>query len=487
MNKRELDSAIAQNIASNGYLISAPWRSSGKTMVTLGLSRLALRSNLSVQTFKKGPDYIDPLWLSIASGTGCYNLDPYIQAEDELISTFQLHSNADTLSLVEGTMGLHDGLRSDGYDSNAAIAKLLNVPVILVMDCRGMHRTLAALVNGILEFDPEVNFAGVVLNRIRSARHAGKVRTALTEYCDIKVLGEVPETDSLRIAEKQLGLKPAPEHTNTEQHIDRVADLVQAHCDISDLFRDLKPVVVNKNSVSLEFCTQTYAPEVVPQESIRIGLAKDEAFHFYYQDDLDAFHQRGIELIEVSPLCDELPQNLDGLIIGGGFPERYAELLADNYSFRAALLNAIENGLTVHAECAGLMYLCRSLMLHGNVFDMVGVLPAQVSMSSKPLGRGYVRLRRLEDNVEIAAHEFHHSSIEFDAPQSFSYAIERGYGMDGKSDGVQYRNVCASYSHFRHTRSSPWVDDFIQRVQANSRGTICNTRVKDEVTISQDL
>lgn len=453
--------------AASGYMISAPWRSSGKTMVSIGLSRLAKRRNISIQTFKKGPDYIDPLWLRAASGAGCYNLDPYIQTEQELIDTFERHTDAQTLSLIEGTMGLHDGLQSSGADSNAAIAKLLGLPVILVMDCRGMHRTLAALVNGVLSFDSDLKFTGVVLNRVRSARHAAKVRNALNEYCDIKVLGELPETDGLQIAEKQLGLEPAPEHADKNDHIDKVADLVEAHCDVSDLFNGLTSAV----AMDTFRADESSAAGSMASKPLTIGIASDEAFHFYYQDDLDAFRQRGIILVDVSPLRDALPENLDGLIIGGGFPERYAAELAGNRVFRNDLRQAIEDGLTVHAECAGLMYLCRSLTLNGEDFDMVGVLAAQVSMHEKALGRGYVRLRRHADKKQIAAHEFHHSSVEFDTPQNFSYAIERGYGMDGESDGVQYKNVCASYAHFRQTNSSPWVDEFIQRVAANAGST----------------
>lgn len=427
-------------------------------MVTVGLAREAHRRGLSVQTFKKGPDYIDPLWLRAASGNGCYNLDPWLQQQDELQATFQRHTAAGTLALVEGTMGLHDGLQSDGSDCNAAIAKLLDLQVVLVVDCRGMHRTIAALVNGIQQFDTDVSFAGVILNRVRSTRHGSKVRVALNDHCDIKVLGELPDCADLGIAEKQLGLVPAPEFGRTEQHVEAVADLVASHCDLPVLFDQVLPAQSGGSTVSSASLSAS-------ERALRIGIAKDEAFHFYYQDDLDAFEKRGAELLEISPMRDTLPGDLDGLIIGGGFPERYAADLHKNKTFRHQLRTAIGDGLAVHAECAGLMYLCRSLLLDDSTFDMVGVFAADVKMNEKPLGRGYMKLRRLTDNRGIAAHEFHHSSVEFDQAAQFTYAIERGYGIDGEYDGICAGNAHASFAHFRHTRASPWIDTFLHRVK----------------------
>ncbi len=441
------------NIANGqcGYLVSAPWRSSGKTLVSIGLAHEAYRQNLAIQTFKKGPDYIDPLWLARASGKPCYNLDPWVQHTDELINTYHQRMTPDTFGLVEGTMGLHDGLHSDGSDSNAAIARLLKLPVLLVVDCRGMHRTIAALVNGLQQFDSQVGFAGVILNRIRSTRHGGKIRSAMVEHTNLPVLGEIPECEEIHIAEKQLGLVPAPQFDNCAQCIETIANLVSDHCDLQALFNG-----VGKSPV------QTARIQENPS-SLKIGIARDEAFHFYYQDDLEIFRKRGVELIEVSPLHGELPQGLDGLIIGGGFPERYASQLSANQLFRAALQRAIEAGLPVHAECAGLMYLCRSLVADDRDFPMVGTFNASVTMQKKPVGRGYVRLRRLADDRQFAAHEFHHSKAVFD-DEPFAYAVERGYGINGEHDGVCRFNVQASYAHFRHTRQSPWIDDFLSRI-----------------------
>lgn len=425
-------------------------------MLTMGLAHEAYRRALSVQTFKKGPDYIDPLWLSAASGKHCYNLDPWLQSDEELRSTFKCTAPG-TLSLVEGTMGLHDGLHSDGTDSNAAIAQLLDLPVILIVDCRGMHRTVAALINGIQQFDPQVRFAGVILNRIRSDRHAKKIRTALQDHCDTQLIGVIPEAEQIHIDEKQLGLVPAPQTTQCMQQIESAADLISAHCDLSAIFSNIVPVE--------KALSQAKPNSARLAKKTKIGLAKDEAFHFYYADDLDVLSDRGVELVELSPLRDDFPDNLDGLLIGGGFPERYAVDLAKNRSFRQALLSAVNRGLVVHAECGGLMYLCRSMILDDGVFDMVGVFDADVTLSERPLGRGYVKLRRLSDDYRISAHEFHHSRVTFDKAIPYTFAVERGYGIDGEYDGVVSGNVHASYAHFRHTVTSPWIDNFLQRVE----------------------
>lgn len=538
----------------SGFLVSAPWRSSGKTLLTIGLARAALRRQLSIQTFKKGPDYIDPLWLAAASGTGCYNLDPYIQSEGELLATYSNHTDAGSLALVEGTMGLHDGLSSDGSDSNAAIAVRLDLPVLLIVDCRGMHRTVAALINGIHQFDPAVRFAGVVLNRIRSSRHEQKIRLALDRFCELPILGVVPEAREIRIGEQELGLTPAPDFQFADECIDSVADLVSNSCDVDALFNGVAPVSPESASATVTSLpsnlSQPSAADLTPLQKtqiavpvdpsvntnitalkqscagvksphVRIGLARDEAFHFYYRDDLDRLIDAGAELVELSPLRDTFPPDLDGLIIGGGFPERHASALAGNTRFREALHRQIEQGLVVHAECAGLMYLCRSMVLDKGRFDMVGCFHGDVRMRRKPVGRGYMRLRRHpeycvgeggvsdnnaekqsagkqsagkqsagkgnegrdsavkhsavkhnagedsvgEDNV-VNAHEFHHSEITFDAEPGFMYEVVRGHGVNGAADGIFYRNVHASYAHFRHTSATPWVDCFLRRVTA---------------------
>lgn len=473
-----------------GFMVSAPWRSSGKTMITLSLSRLLAERQLKIQTFKKGPDYIDPQWLAAASGRHCYNLDPYMQTEAEWIKTYQRQAGSCSLALVEGTMGLHDGLATDGSDSNASVALLLDLPVILVVDCRGMHRTVAALINGIVQFNDQVEFAGVVLNRIRSDRHASKIQRALETYTDITLLGSVPEVAELAISEKELGLIPQSSCDSAERKIACSAEMVKRHCDLDFLLSMAAKQVSTENVTPLpktnlpggewlavrngipKPASECLNPISQPGLRYKIAIIKDAAFNFYYQDDLDELCDRGADLVEVSALDGCLPNDIDGLIIGGGFPERYAGQLQENAGFRQSVARLIKNGLAVHAECAGLMYLCRDLQVSGQLWDMVGVIDGSVTMHKKPRGRGYMALSKMEAEqslpqlANLTAHEFHHSQVSFTSPQQFVYRVSRGYGIDGEHDGVAIYNTVATYAHFRHTTNTPWIDWFMERVDS---------------------
>lgn len=483
----------------SGHFISAPGRSSGKSLCTMGLSRYASRSGLRVQTFKKGPDYIDPLWLKAASDNSCYNLDPYTQTTGELLSLYQ--RNTADLVLVEGTMGLHDGLATDGSDSNAAVAGLLGLPVLLVMDCRGLHRTIAALVNGLTSFDPSIDFSGVILNRVRTARHAAKIERAIDQYCDIPLLGKIAENQELAIEERELGLVSALDNPAINHYADRVADVLQASCDLHTLMEptlvrsdpgsaDVIPEI-SKSSKNQTFCNPAEAPANYSDRdtSIRVGLARDEAFHFYYEDDLQMLGSRGIELVEFSPLRDNLPEGLDGLLIGGGFPERHLQALTANTACRSALAEAINGGLPVRAECGGLMYLCKTIETTSQSgvtsWPMVGAMNGIVSLHAKPQGRGYMKLRfnsshlassRSDSNKSLPAHEFHHSSISFDNEPDCLFDVKRGYGLDGLRDGVCVNNLVASYAHLRHTQATPWIDWFLDTIRQANYGS--NSPVK---------
>ncbi len=441
-------------------------------MLSMGLARAATRRAIAVQTFKKGPDYIDPLWLKAASFKPSYNLDPYLQSDAELLSTYQQHMSQ--MMLVEGTMGLHDGLMVDGSDSNAAIAKQLGLPVLLVIDCPGMHRTIASLVNGIVQFDSDVAFSGLVLNRIRSTRHASKIENAIKEYCDIPLMGVVPECSELQIDERELGLVPAPDHPKASDHIDTVADLLETACDLDSLLE------TNRIHQSREaFTIQDLGKRDTSGTHFRVAIAQDEAFHFYYADDLECLASRGVTLVPFSPMHDSFPADIDGVLIGGGFPERHAAALADNKHCRDALANAITQGLPVRAECGGLMYLCQSIEIDNVVWPMVGTINGAVSMHAKPQGRGYMKLMHNQATVNeqcssevLAAHEFHHSQIHFDSPAKFAYQVTRGHGVDSKHDGVCVHNVIASYAHFRHTQNTPWIDWFLEAIQRSKQDAL---------------
>jgi len=469
------------NTPFTGHFISAPWRSSGKSIVSMGLARVAKQRALNIQTFKKGPDYIDPLWLKAASGKPCYNLDPYLQSTHELLQTYR--QRAAEMVLVEGTMGVHDGLSVDGSDSNASIAKQLGLPVLLVIDCRGMHRTIAALVNGITQFDSDVQYSGIILNRIRSERHAKKIEQAVSQYCDTPLLGVIAEQHKLGITERELGLVPAPDHPACGTFVDDVAQVLETSCDIDTLFRHSTSRPEQHAEVPLQHDVkqQEEALPAADEPALTIGIAKDEAFHFYYEDDIEQLRSRGVRLVEFSPLRDSLPSDLDGLLLGGGFPERHAEQLASNETCRNQLAIAIANGLAVRAECGGLMYLCQSLETEQVVWPMVGAIKGAVTMHRKPQGRGYMQLQSKNTTDAFCksaslmpAHEFHHSTISFETQPRCLFKVLRGHGLDGKVDGVSAGNVIASYAHFRHTEATPWIDWFLDLVRQSRQAP--NTR-----------
>ncbi len=447
----------AAGVVTRGFVVSAAWRSSGKTTVTAGLAAAARERGITVQCFKKGPDYIDPQWLQLSSDRPCYNLDPWLQTSAELLHTYKSFRGDAGLVLVEGNMGLHDGMSEDGCDSTAGLALQLNLPVILVVDCRGMHRTVAALLDGLCRFDERVQFAGVILNCVAGARHEQKLRSAIESRTSLRVLGALPHDDASEISERELGLTPAPQQRNSVQYRAAVAALLERGCDLDALLGGCACVISPAPTVA-KSC------ESVP---LRIGIAQDEAFHFYYQDDLAEFRRRGIELIPLSPLCDNFPDDLHGLLIGGGFPERFARRLSDNKAFRVGLQLAIADGLPVHAECAGLMYLCRQLQQHDRQFPMVGAIAADVRIRTKPVGRGYMRLSHTNSPERFKAHEFHYSELFNTESLNYCFRVDRGHGVDGARDGIVVNNTVASYAHFRHTAATPWIDWFLQRVARN--------------------
>jgi cobyrinic acid a,c-diamide synthase len=451
-------------------LISAAHKSSGKTTITLGLCAAMAERGLVVQPFKKGPDYIDPMWLGQAAGRPCHNLDFYCMSHTEILSTVG-HYSADTdIALIEGNKGLYDGLDLDGSNSNAALAKLTDTPVVLVLDARGMTRGIAPLILGYQAFEPEIQIAGVILNQLGGSRHEAKLRRVIEHYTDVTVLGGVHRNPELEIVERHLGLIPSNEEDASTARIHRIRDDIKDQVDIDRVLE-----VAGRRPLAYE--ALQFEPSLAA-DRVRIGVARDAAFGFYYPDDLLALEQAGAELITINTLEDNRLPELDGLFIGGGFPETHMEALESNTALREQIRQAIENGLPTYAECGGLMYLSRSISWHGKRCEMVGVIPADVIMHDRPQGRGYVRLRELAQlpwpgetaQDEFAAHEFHYSSLEnLDTPMVYAYEVMRGTGVDGKHDGIVINNLLASYSHMRDTRQHRWARRFAEFVRHHRR------------------
>jgi len=447
-------------------LLSAAHKSSGKTMVSIGLCAALKKRGHEIQPFKKGPDYIDPMWLSLASGHACRNLDLYLMERDDVVSTFVRHSAE--VNLVEGNKGLYDGLALDGSNSNAALAILLDLPVFLVIDARGMTRGIAPLILGYQAFDRNIQIAGVILNNLGGSRHEAKLRAVIEHYTDVQVIGAIHHDERLSIVERHLGLMPSNESHIASAKIRQIGDAIDEQVDLEKLLELSKkePLIVPHKA---EVMTLHRGSKV------RIGIARDRAFGFYYADDLDALETAGAELIPFDALRDtDLPE-VDALYIGGGFPETCAAELEANSTLRAQIKRAIDDGMPAYAECGGLMYLSRSIEYQGRTYHMVGAIPGDVKMHEKPVGRGYVHLKEDTNHPwprpnapakQIRAHEFHYSSLENLPDDSrFAYDVTRGHGINGKQDGLIINNLLASYTHLRTIGSCYWADRFVAFVQ----------------------
>jgi cobyrinic acid a,c-diamide synthase len=445
-------------------LISAAHKSSGKTTVSLGLCAALAERGLTVQPFKKGPDYIDPMWLGKAAGRPCYNLDFYCMSHEEILTSVGHYSAGTDIVLIEGNKGLFDGLDLDGSNSNAALATLTHTPVILVLDARGMTRGIAPLILGYQTFDPAVRIAGVILNQLGGSRHEAKLRTVIEHYTDVPVIGGVHRNDAMQIVERHLGLVPSNEDSAAGNKIREISQLIREQVDLDQL-------LAIAGSEALTFTPPPGAAPATAGTPVKIGIARDAAFGFYYPDDLDALTRAGAQLVTFNTLTDtELP-DMDGLFIGGGFPESHMQALAANTALKTRLKTAINNGLPTYAECGGLMYLTRTLSWRDRHAGMVGIIPADTVMHSRPQGRGYVRLRETaaapwpgsQPPGEFAAHEFHYSSLEnITEPLQFAYQVIRGYGIDGSNDGIVINNLLACYSHMRDTGQHHWARRFVE-------------------------
>ena len=446
--------------------ISAAHKSSGKTTVSLGLCAALRARGLVVQPFKKGPDYIDPMWLGRASGRPCHNLDFYTMQHDEIADAVGFYAQGADISVIEGNKGLYDGLDLDGSNSNAALAKMLGAPVVLVLDARGMTRGIAPLILGYQSFDPEIRIGGVILNQLGGSRHEAKLRAVIEHYTDVPVLGAVGRGSELEILERHLGLVPSNEQGDADRHIEQIGKAIGAQVDLDSLLALATAAIPPAAPATSPFAI---APLAGP---LRIGVARDAAFGFYYPGDLEAMREAGAELVWIDMLRDARLPHLDGLFIGGGFPESSMQALQDNGSMRASVRAAIQAGLPTYAECGGLMYLARSLSWNGQRCEMVGAIPGDVVMHARPQGRGYVRLRETAalpwpgtSDSEIAAHEFHYSALEnLEPPMHYAFDVVRGAGIDGHHDGYLYRNLLACYTHQRTTRHNRWTERFLSFV-----------------------
>jgi cobyrinic acid a,c-diamide synthase len=417
----------------------------GKTTVTLAILAALRRRQQTVQSFKVGPDYIDPMFHSYVTGRACRNLDPILTSADYVRTCFVQHSQTATYSLIEGVMGLFDGASgTTDAGSTAQVAKLLNVPVVLILNCSSTSRSIAAIAHGYRTFDPQIQLAGVILNQVGSDRHLELLTAALLPL-HLPILGVLRRQNDLSIPDRHLGLIPVGELTDLEATLDRLATVGETCFDWDKLL----PLLATNEPI-LPLCQ----PTIDLGKKIRLAVAKDAAFNFYYADNLDILRAAGAELIEWSPLQDEkLPSDIHGLYFGGGFPEVFGETLAANQSAKQSVRAAIEAGMPTYAECGGLMYLCdRIVDFNDRSYPMVGIFPTTAVMG-KRLTLGYRQLTVLNDTSIcdrgdcIWGHEFHRSTL-INSPIHPIFDLQ-GYesNLIFLAEGWQRYRVHAAYTH----------------------------------------
>jgi cobyrinic acid a,c-diamide synthase len=412
----------------------------GKTVISVGLCRAWQKNGLNVIPFKKGPDYIDMGWLSLAASHPCYNLDLFLMNKDQALFSFGIHTQHTDIALIEGNRGLYDGLDVEGSVSTAELAKLLKSPVILIVDCTKVTRTIAALVLGCQRLDPDVQIRGVILNRLANPRQETVIRKSIEHYCRLPVVGAIPRLTNITFPGRHLGLVPPQEHPMAQRAIDNAAEMVMKYLDMNTLWQiahHAPPIKISSSAIAdirkggkgskLQIPSH---PSLIPllvrgdtegskgcEGKLRIGLIRDSAFQFYYPENIESLERAGAEIIEFSALTDDLPPSIHALYIGGGFPETHAAALAANGALRLDIKRAAEEGLPVYAECGGLMYLGEKLIWEGKTYPMAGVLPIIVGVSRKPEGHGYsiVEVRAsnpfFNTGQILRGHEFHYSHV----------------------------------------------------------------------------
>ncbi len=455
-------------------IVSALRGGSGKTILSIGVIGAWKQQGNTVIPFKKGPDYIDAGWLTLAAGQPCYNLDSFLLTSHQILDSVVQHSKDSSLMLIEGNRGLYDGIDIEGATSTAELAKLLRAPVILCIDCTKSTRTVAAAVMGCQNFDPDVCIEGVVLNRVAGSRHEKIVRTSIEHHCGVPVLGAMPVLDSQIFPERHMGLVPTAEHAWAMESVEAASKLAMTYVDLDRLRH-----IAAQTGPFPDFKTDTETlPAMAPSEQFqckalpRIGVIRDTAFQFYYPENLEALVSEGAELVYLSPLLQTEIPALDALYIGGGFPETHAQALSENISFKTGVKRLADAGLPIYAECGGLMYLGESIVLDGASYPMCGVLPIHFGLQKKPQGHGYTIVTVDQENpfyplgMEIRGHEFHYSSvISFDASESCNlvFSMKRGAGFMNHRDGVCYKNTLATYTHIHALGTPVWAASMVRK------------------------
>jgi cobyrinic acid a,c-diamide synthase len=412
----------------------------GKTTIASGIMAALTARGQKVQPFKVGPDFIDPAHHTSICGRACRNLDPFMMGEDGVIQTFEQAADDADIAIIEGVMGLYDGIDGTDFASTAHVARILDAPVVLVVDTKGMSRSVLALIRGYRDFDTTISFAGVILNRIGSLRHRQMIEVSLPDA----FLGFIPRQDDIAIESRHLGLK-MPHETGSMMAFGHV---IEEYCDLDNLIASAhkRPVLKSPKPISRS--------KRKKQVRATIGVAFDEAFCFYYRDNLDRLRMSGADLIFFSPLRDPIPR-VDALYFGGGYPELYLPVLESSKCTRE-LKSLVDLGIPVYGECGGLMYLSREIATD-RTYKLCGVLPSIVEMTNKIQALGYVKGESIENSSFlppaqcISGHEFHYSCMHPDRDAQFAIQLIRGKGIDSGKDGLIAGNVIGTFTHVYFT------------------------------------
>lgn len=460
-----------------GIVISALRGGAGKTILSIGITAALRNLGYAIAPFKKGPDYIDAGWLALAAGRPCYNLDTFLIQPEQIRHSFNTHSAHCDFSVIEGNRGLYDAIDTVGETSTAELAKLIDLPVILCLDCTKTTRTMAAVVSGCDMFDPDVDIKGVILNRVAGTRHESILRKSIEEHCGIPVIGAVPKLKEQRFPERHMGLVPTPEHGWAVESIQAAAKIVEANLDLKALVGSEKKARIETGELAangsagecasaVTVSDDVVAPTPKPGSDVPvIGVLRDSAFQFYYPENIEALETAGAQVVYTSPLSDVPLPAVDALYIGGGFPETHAPELSANKTYRRRIKHLAEAGLPVYAECGGLMYLGRELTLDDQAYPMTGVLPLAFGFSKKPQGHGYTVVSVERENpffkkgLEFRGHEFHYSTVlNWDGREDMmAFVMKRGNGIIHRMDGLCYRNVLATYTHIHALGLPEWA------------------------------
>lgn len=451
---------------TKGIVIAGMAGGSGKSVISVGLTLALARAGKTVVPFKKGPDYIDAGWLKLAAGRSCYNLDPYLMHEEVIRHSFLTHSAGADRVIIEGNRGLYDGVNAEGGYSTAELSLLLKMPVLLVVNCTKTTRTVAAMVLGCQKLDERVDIRGVVLNQIGTERHRTIVAEAVERYTGLPVLGAVPRMKRDIFPMRHLGVTPHQEYEDSGAAMDLLAATAREHLDIARIEEVMAPVG----------CLQSGAPVEAGTDGprLRIGILMDAAFQFYYTENLEALERLGAELVMINALTAAALPELDGLYIGGGFPETSAAELAANSGFRQSLREAVAAGLPIYAECGGLIYLGNSIILDGREYPLAGVFPIRFGMAKRPQAHGYSTFVVEGDNpfypkdAEIRGHEFRYSTVLdwLGRPEDLALKMTRGQGFMAGRDGLTVNNVLALYTHVHADGTPQWAEGFMARCRA---------------------